>query len=103
MKKPFSALFRAVFLTLGIALLTGCVQNPAKVSSDNSSQSTLLTNETAVVYDVTPDYVFTYAENQTEDYPTTQGAYRFAQLVNERTKGRIQIRVYANARQRAAW
>ncbi|MBR2591585.1 MAG: hypothetical protein IKD62_01285, partial [Oscillospiraceae bacterium] len=41
------------------------VQNPAEVSSDNSSQSTLLTNETAVVYDVTPDYVFTYAENQT--------------------------------------
>ena len=23
-----------------------------------------------------PEYVFTYAENQAEDYPTTQGAYR---------------------------
>ena len=28
-----------------------------------------------------PEYVFSYAENQTEDYPTTLGAMRFAQLV----------------------
>lgn len=97
MKKPFFALFRVLFLTLGIALLAGCAQDPAEVPTDNHSQSTLLTNETSIVYNVTPEYVFTYAENQTEDYPTTQGAYRFAQLVNERTKGRIQIRVYANA------
>ena len=97
MKKPFSSLFRGVFLTLGITILTGCAQSAAEVSSVSSRPSTLLTNESTIVYDVTPDYVFTYAENQTEDYPTTQGAYRFAQLVNERTKGRIQIRVYANA------
>ena len=25
-----------------------------------------------------PEFVLTYAENQAEDYPTTQGAYRFA-------------------------
>ena len=97
MKKSFSSLFRGVFLTLGITLLTGCAQSASKVSSVSGQPSALLTNETTIVYDVTPDYVFTYAENQTEDYPTTQGAYRFAQLVNERTKGRIQIRVYANA------
>lgn len=39
--------------------------------------------------------VFTYAENQPEDYPTTQGAYRFAQLVAERTDDRIIIQVNA--------
>lgn len=39
--------------------------------------------------------VFTYAENQTEDYPTTQGAHKFAELVNERTGGRIEIQVRA--------
>ncbi len=44
---------------------------------------------------VTPDYVFTYAENQPEDYPTTQGAYRFAELVKERTEGRIVVEVCA--------
>lgn len=97
MKKPFPVLFRVIFTVLVLALLPGCAQNPANAPSENGPQSTLLTNESAVVYDVTPEYVFTYAENQTEDYPTTQGAYRFAQLVNERTKGRIQIRVYANA------
>ena len=32
-----------------------------------------------------PEYVFTYAENQAEDYPTTLGAYRSAELVKERT------------------
>lgn len=43
--------------------------------------------------EVVPEYVFTYAENQTEDYPTTLGGLKFAQLVEERTQGRIQIRV----------
>lgn len=42
-----------------------------------------------------PEYVFTYAENQARDYPTTQGAYRFAELVEKRTGGRIRILVYA--------
>lgn len=42
-----------------------------------------------------PEFVFTYAENQAEDYPTTRGAYRFAELVGERTNGRIEIQVNA--------
>lgn len=46
---------------------------------------------------VVPEYVFNYAENQAEDYPTTRGAYRFAELVEERTGGRIQILVQAEA------
>lgn len=47
--------------------------------------------------EVTPEYVFTYAENQAEDYPTSLGAYRFAELVEERTGGRIKIMVKAAA------
>ncbi len=47
--------------------------------------------------DVSPEYVFLYAENQIEDYPTTQGARRFADLVYERTGGRIQILVKCDA------
>lgn len=43
---------------------------------------------------ITPEYVFTYAENQAEKYPTTQGAYKFAELVHERTNGRIKIKVH---------
>ncbi len=43
-----------------------------------------------------PEFVLTYAENQPKDYPTTQGAYKFAELVKERTGGRIEILVYAD-------
>lgn len=42
-----------------------------------------------------PEYVLSYAENQPEDYPTTLGAKRFAELVWERTDGRIRILVQA--------
>lgn len=42
-----------------------------------------------------PEYIFTYAENQTKDYPTTLGALKFAELVEERTEGRIRIQVKA--------
>ncbi|MDE7267450.1 MAG: TRAP transporter substrate-binding protein [Lachnospiraceae bacterium] len=44
---------------------------------------------------VVPEYVFSYAENQTQDYPTTMGGIRFAELVEERTQGRIRIQVQA--------
>ena len=97
MNRLLSALSGAAALLSVTALLIGCGQQTETVSSSEAEQPPLLTNETSVVYDVTPEYVFTYAENQTEDYPTTQGAYCFARLVNERTRGRIQIRVYANA------
>lgn len=40
-----------------------------------------------------PEYVFFYAENQTNDYPTTLGGQRFAELVEEKTGGRIRILV----------
>lgn len=43
----------------------------------------------------TPDFVLTYAENQAEDYPTTLGAYRFAELVSEKTDGRVVIQIHA--------
>ncbi|MDE6904009.1 MAG: TRAP transporter substrate-binding protein [Lachnospiraceae bacterium] len=43
-----------------------------------------------------PEYVLSYGENQGEDYPTTMGAYRFAQLVEEQTEGRIKILVTAD-------
>lgn len=42
-----------------------------------------------------PEYVLTYAENQPDDYPTTQGAQYFADLVRERTGGRVVVQVKA--------
>lgn len=44
-----------------------------------------------------PEYVFVYAENQSNNYPTTRGAYKFAQLVDEKTGGRIKIIVKCNS------
>lgn len=41
-----------------------------------------------------PEYVLTYADNQSEGYPTVKGAQYFADLVEEKTDGRIQILVY---------
>lgn len=41
--------------------------------------------------------VLRYAENQPQDYPTTQAAYKFAELVEARTNGRIHIDVYYGA------
>lgn len=42
-----------------------------------------------------PEFIFSYAENQSKDYPTTLGAYKFAELVEESTNGRIRIMVQA--------
>ena len=42
---------------------------------------------------VEPEFVLTYAENQSKDYPTTQAAYQFAKLVEERTDGKVIIEV----------
>lgn len=41
--------------------------------------------------------VLRYAENQSRDYPTTQAAYKFAELVEQKTKGRIHIDIYYGA------
>lgn len=43
-----------------------------------------------------PMLVLRYADNQPQDYPTTRAAEYFAQLVEERTEGKIVIRVFGN-------
>lgn len=53
----------------------------------------LLTGCAAAESRVVPEFVLTYADNQPADYPTTKGAERFAQLVEERTGGKVVIQV----------
>ena len=43
--------------------------------------------------EVVPEFVLTYAENQSDKYPTTLGAYYFAELVKERTEGKVVIQI----------
>ena len=42
-----------------------------------------------------PELILRYAENQPEDYPTTQAALAFADLVAQRTEGRVKVVVYS--------
>ena len=42
-----------------------------------------------------PELILRYAENQPEDYPTTQAALAFADLVAQRTNGRVKVLVYS--------
>ncbi|MFV0362200.1 MAG: TRAP transporter substrate-binding protein [Suipraeoptans sp.] len=44
-----------------------------------------------------PEIILSYAENQTADYPTTLGGYKFAELVEERSEGRIKVLVKPEA------
>ena len=44
--------------------------------------------------EATKSMVLRYAENQSQDYPTTKAAYDFAKIVEEKTGGRIKIEVY---------
>lgn len=63
-------------LILGLVLLGGCSRRDAER---------------------VPDFAFRYAENQADDFPTTQAAYFFADRVAELSQGRIRIYVYADA------
>ncbi|MCR5137915.1 MAG: TRAP transporter substrate-binding protein [Oscillospiraceae bacterium] len=44
-----------------------------------------------------PTLLLRYADNQPKGYPTTEAAEYFARLLEERTGGRIRIRIYADA------
>lgn len=45
----------------------------------------------------TPQYVFTYAENQAANHPAAKGAERFAELVEKKSNGRIKIKIFTDA------
>ena len=68
---------------MGCAAVMILAASCAGRSKDSTAQKTV------------PEFVLTYAENQAEDYPTTQGAYKFAELVHEQTGGRVEIQVNA--------
>ncbi len=43
--------------------------------------------------DTAAEFVLTYAENQAQNYPTSLGGERFAQLVKDRTGGKVVIQI----------
>ncbi|AEE16156.1 TRAP transporter substrate-binding protein [Treponema brennaborense] len=70
---------KIIFTLLALSVLGGTVF--ASGSGDKGSKTMVLR----------------YAENQPQDYPTTQAAYKFAELVEQRTDGRIKVEVYYGA------
>ncbi len=119
---PFRGRRKCLLLSLGgvvqLSQLPGCSTAAADASKKASSQSTggagvastagadaagttdAQTNQSQTSQErqrKVPEYVFSYADNQTGNYPTVQAARRFADQVNQETDGRIEIRVYPNA------
>ena len=82
MKKTLFAATCAV-LAMGLAV-TGCKKDNKQAAGNDSKPAT-------------EKMVLRYAENQPQDYPTTQAAYKFAELVEQKTNGRIHIDVYYGA------
>lgn len=72
-KELLTALFGAAVLTLPMA---GCGHQPVQDEPG-------------------AELILRYAENQPEDYPTTQAALAFADLVAQRTNGRVKVLVYS--------
>ncbi len=74
MKRLFVLVLSLVFIATGLAFAGGQAEEDAEET-----------------------HTFRLAETHAEDYPTTQGNYRFAELVEERSDGRIQIEVYPDS------
>jgi tripartite ATP-independent transporter DctP family solute receptor len=78
--------FMAVILAVG--LVTGCASNGGNAAKDSGSTAG---------GDEGPTYTFRLAESHPADYPTTKGDIKFAELVKERSNGRITIDVFPSA------
>ena len=72
-RQMLTALFGAAVLTLPMA---GCGHQPVQDEPG-------------------AELILRYAENQPDDYPTTQAALAFADLVAQRTNGRVKVLVYS--------
>ena len=70
-RQLLTALFGAAVLALPVA---GCGHQPVQEQQG-------------------AELILRYAENQPEDYPTTQAALAFADLVAQRTDGRVKVLV----------
>ncbi|MFS0777077.1 TRAP transporter substrate-binding protein [Neobacillus sp. 3P2-tot-E-2] len=82
--KKFTGLLAATIFAGTI--LSACGSNQEKTNSEAGSKEK-----------DKPSYTFRLADNQPADYPTVVGDKKFAELVEERTNGRIKIEVFPSA------
>lgn len=95
MKRLLTGIVAAIMAASMVAC--GGSKAPAASSQAASSEAPASQTDSADTTAVEPEFVFRYAENQPQDYPTTQAAIKFAELVAEKTNGRIKIEVYHGA------
>lgn len=88
--KKLSAMLLAAAMTLSLAACGSSNTTDSSAGTEASSTAST-TTETAAAE---PELVLRLSEDQSPDYPTTMGCQRFADLVYERTNGRIRIDVY---------
>lgn len=85
----------AMLLALTLALTMVACGSTAPATETPPAESTPEGDSTAAEgMQETPDMVLRLSEDQAPDYPTTLGCQKFADLVYERTNGRIKIEVY---------
>ena len=84
----------ALILALTLALGTVACGNSAPANDGAAGVSGNTAVPAAEGMQETPDMVLRLSEDQSPDFPTTQGCQKFADLVYERTNGRIKIEVY---------
>ena len=84
----------ALILALTLALVTVACGNSAPANDGAAGVSGNTAVPAAEGMQETPDMVLRLSEDQSPDFPTTLGCQKFADLVYERTNGRIKIEVY---------
>ncbi|WP_100405270.1 TRAP transporter substrate-binding protein [Bacillus solitudinis] len=92
----FKKIFGLAVTALLMAILVAC---GGQQSSNEAPSETEATEEPAeqAAEETKPSYTFRLAETHAPDYPTTLGDIRFAELVNEKSDGRIQIDIFPSA------
>ena len=84
----------ALILALTLALGTVACGNSAPADDRAAKVSGDTAAPVAEGMQETPDMILRLSEDQSPDFPTTMGCQKFADLVYERTNGRIRIDVY---------
>lgn len=79
-------------LMLSLLPLAGC--GSSEVGSTAAPEASTLVESSSSKSASSDNIVLRLAETQTDTYPSTMGAIKFAELVEERTKGRIRIEVF---------
>lgn len=90
--KKLSALFLSLLLVM--TLLAACGQGETQGDTTQGNNTTQTDNETVQTDGET--YTIQLAGSMAEDHPITLGLYKFEELAEEYSDGRIQVDVYPN-------